>query len=120
MRNRLEALMVVTAVVTLPVTVLAVLFVGPLVGGTVVVVGWLLLVPLLALASDWLGEGDAADQEEEPDPLAALRNRYVRGELTEAEFERRVERLLESEPGAGDGDRQRDGRDRVPESESER
>jgi uncharacterized membrane protein/ribosomal protein L37E len=33
----------------------------------------------------------------EPDPLAALRTRYARGEIGEAEFERRLERLLESE-----------------------
>ncbi|WP_262179823.1 SHOCT domain-containing protein [Haloarcula laminariae] len=33
----------------------------------------------------------------EDDPLATLRDRYARGELSDAEFERQVERLLETE-----------------------
>lgn len=36
-------------------------------------------------------------QSETEDALEELRQRYARGELTEAEFERRVERLLETE-----------------------
>jgi len=41
----------------------------------------------------------AADEKrtEQEDALATLRERYARGELTEAEFERKVERLLETE-----------------------
>jgi len=35
------------------------------------------------------------------DALAALRQRYARGEIDEAEFERRLERLLESEGAEG-------------------
>jgi hypothetical protein len=31
------------------------------------------------------------------DPLATLRERYARGELTDEQFERKVERLLETE-----------------------
>ena len=34
---------------------------------------------------------------DEDDALATLRDRYARGELTDAEFERQVERLLETE-----------------------
>lgn len=34
------------------------------------------------------------------DPVARLRMRYARGELTDQEFERRLERLLETEPEA--------------------
>ena len=37
----------------------------------------------------------------ETDALAALRERYARGEIGEAEFERRLERLLESEDVEG-------------------
>jgi uncharacterized membrane protein/ribosomal protein L37E len=37
----------------------------------------------------------------ETDALAALRERYARGEIGEAEFERRLERLLESEDREG-------------------
>jgi len=42
---------------------------------------------------------DAEDDEpaEQEAALATLRERYARGELTEAEFERKVERLLETE-----------------------
>jgi len=40
---------------------------------------------------------------EEDDALEQLRRRYARGELTDAEFERRVERLLETEPRAAPG-----------------
>jgi hypothetical protein len=32
------------------------------------------------------------------DPLATLRDRYARGEIGDEEFERRLERLLESDP----------------------
>jgi hypothetical protein len=38
-----------------------------------------------------------SESESEQDPLDALRSRYVHGELTEAEFERKVEALLETE-----------------------
>jgi uncharacterized membrane protein len=37
------------------------------------------------------------DTSSEDDPIATLRERYARGELTDAEFERRVEHLLETE-----------------------
>jgi hypothetical protein len=40
---------------------------------------------------------DDADPSDAPDPLTILRERYARGEIDEAEFERRVERLLETE-----------------------
>jgi len=47
------------------------------------------------------GRHSTADED---DALAELRRRYARGELTDEEFERRVERLLETEsrpaPGA--------------------
>jgi uncharacterized membrane protein len=43
------------------------------------------------------GSGARADSES---ALAELRERYARGDLTEAEFERRLERLLETESRA--------------------
>ena len=47
------------------------------------------------------GSGGASD---EPDPLTTLQDRYARGELSEAEFERRLGRILESEATVrGDG-----------------
>jgi uncharacterized membrane protein len=78
------------------------------------IVGFAVVLPLVAIA---LGEADtAADpfERDDPfdrerrqddttaetgtsDPLAELRRRYAEGEIDEHEFERRVERLLETE-----------------------
>ena len=52
----------------------------------------------------WIGGGwasdDSADEPSETDnrdALETLRNRYARGELTDEQFERKVERLLDTE-----------------------
>ncbi|EMA44481.1 SHOCT domain-containing protein [Halococcus saccharolyticus] len=45
--------------------------------------------------------GKRTETATETDALAALRQRYARGEIGEAEFERRLERLLESEDVEG-------------------
>jgi hypothetical protein len=42
-------------------------------------------------------EPSRSTANDEDDALATLRDRYARGELTDAEFERQVERLLETE-----------------------
>jgi uncharacterized membrane protein len=76
----------------------------------VFVVGFAVVVPLVKLVRDRRrasGEGDrrrqseenaAADDEGEfDDALARLRDRYARGELTEEQFERKLELLLETE-----------------------
>jgi len=52
--------------------------------------------------SDWnrtpdRSENRTSDPESTQDALDTLRNRYARGDLTEAEFERKVETLLETE-----------------------
>lgn len=79
---------------------------------------WLLALAMLFGAVYWWRTGrnpvsatvDAARGERDPnasrepradgedDPLAVLRARYARGEITEEEFERRLERLLATEP----------------------
>lgn len=41
------------------------------------------------------------------DPLSVLRERYARGEITEEEFERRLDRLLATEPDELDRERDR-------------
>lgn len=41
------------------------------------------------------------DEATEADPLATLQERYAAGELTEAEFERRLDRLLDSDRRRG-------------------
>lgn len=75
-------------------------------------VGYIVVVPLLALLfgdedaiSEWWDDSEISLPEEttarepssEDEPLRTLRKRYPRGELTDAEFERNVERLLETE-----------------------
>ena len=73
-------------------------------------VGIFVVTPLGALlfgdeddVAEWWGEEEAesidlgdADETDE-DPLLELRRRYARGELTDEAFERKVERLLETE-----------------------
>lgn len=44
------------------------------------------------------------DEATEADPLATLQERYAAGELTEAEFERRLDRLLDSDRRAEDAE----------------
>ncbi|PSP79505.1 hypothetical protein BRC81_04635 [Halobacteriales archaeon QS_1_68_20] len=58
------------------------------------IVGFVLLLPLIAIFGDRLFEDDP---ESAGDPLEELRQRYARGELDHDEFERRVERLIETE-----------------------
>jgi len=69
----------------------------------VFVVGWVVVTPV----AQWLADhyeaasgasgAEAAGRDEEAAALEELRNRYARGDIDEAEFERRVERLLETE-----------------------
>ncbi|MFB6166492.1 MAG: SHOCT domain-containing protein [Haloarculaceae archaeon] len=77
--------------------------------------GYVVLVPLVAILS---GEDEAADRDEPRDAavdreradaaaadradvddeaLATLRDRYARGELTDEQFERKLQRLLETD-----------------------
>ncbi|PSP32540.1 hypothetical protein BRC64_06440 [Halobacteriales archaeon QH_10_67_22] len=56
------------------------------------------------------GGPDSADEDDTDAALADLRERYARGEITDAEFERRVERLLETE-SVDDAETFFDGRD---------
>ena len=88
--------------------------VGPGPVGAVAVLGVVTLI--VAVLLDDLVESlvRSSDPDDEPpaDPVSALRERYVQGELDREEFERRVERLLDpdGEPGTeptGDrGDRE--------------
>ncbi|MFC6717312.1 SHOCT domain-containing protein [Natrialbaceae archaeon GCM10025810] len=73
--------------------------------GMIFVLGFFILLPLIWLLGDDFplvepegAEGvRATDDRPRPNPVAELRDRYATGELTEAEFERRLERLLETE-----------------------
>jgi uncharacterized membrane protein len=76
---------------------------GPLIPATFIL-GFFILIPLVAvLGEDFplvaaddpgasAGSGATAER-----PVAALRERYASGEIDEAEFERRLDRLLETE-----------------------
>ncbi len=75
-----------------------------------IILGWFILAPLVALLGSKLpmiespaAEPDSDETEmttaSEPTvaPVDHLRERYARGELTDSEFERRLDRLLETE-----------------------
>ena len=72
----------------------------------VFILGFFIVVPLVAILGDSLPIVASDSDEEErdrtaanrtDDPVEQLRSRYARGELTGEEFERRLERLLETE-----------------------
>ena len=43
--------------------------------------------------------GDDEESETAVDPVTELENRYVRGELSDEEFEHRLEKIVETEDG---------------------
>ncbi|AUV83557.1 hypothetical protein C2R22_19495 [Salinigranum rubrum] len=85
----------------------------------VFVVGFAVVVPIVSILA---GEGES-ETDESPvapsestgdDPLETLRERYARGDLTEEQFERKLEALLETETLEAAEDRaRRRGRERV-------
>ncbi|MFW5935612.1 MAG: SHOCT domain-containing protein [Halolamina sp.] len=76
-------------------------------------VGYVAVVPVTAVLfgdeedrAEWFGENDRsasepAQHDEEETPLETLRRRYAEGELTEAQFERKLDQLLETETMEG-------------------
>jgi len=61
------------------------------------VLGFAVFLPALSVVADYYSDDDTDEKRATEDPLDELRERYASGELTEAEFERKVERLLETE-----------------------
>lgn len=108
-KRLLAALSVLTFGLT---TLTAVLELGILVPA-IFVFGFFLVVPLVALLGDALPfverEGDGTDVRRDTsaeDPVERLRARYADGELTHEEFERRLERLIETEDAEVAGSRE--------------
>lgn len=94
-------------VVTLPLGLLAGLAGLGWLTAAIFITGWLLLCPLFLFWGDEVGAmllGSPAEDGpagETPDPLRELQTRYARGEIDEAEFERRLEVLLGTDPSLG-------------------
>ncbi|MDS0278570.1 SHOCT domain-containing protein [Halomicroarcula sp. S1AR25-4] len=95
----------VVAVLTFGLTALFPIAGLPKLAAATAILGFLVVLPLVGiLGADFpLVESDATSQarssEPEPteSPIERLRDRYARGEVSDEEFERRLERLLETE-----------------------
>lgn len=115
-RRLVENLPALVAVTTLGVAaLLAVLGFGTATA-VVAVVGWLLLTPLSAVVNEEILDPDGGDERtvEGPsadatptDPVDRLRERYVDGDIDEAEFERRLDLLLDTEEADAETARER-------------
>jgi uncharacterized membrane protein len=93
-----DSLISVTAVVVTGVVALAAVLDTGL-AWELAVLGYVLVVPLVTLLEGSIVGALQSDEEPVDEERAALerpRDRYAAGEIDEAEFERRVERLLET------------------------
>jgi len=109
-----KQLLGVLSVLTFGLTALtAVLGLGALTPA-IFVLGFFIVVPLVAILGDSLpfvaSGGEATDRgidADAIDPVERLRTMYARGELSDEEFERRLERLIETEDVEAGGTRER-------------
>lgn len=68
-------------------------------------VGWFMLTPLFLFWGDDFAAmyfDNRSASEPATDPVAELKRRYAEGELSDEEFERRMERLVAAEDAIGD------------------
>jgi len=93
--------LVTTAVVSLTmITAFGLLAAGVEWFWVVFIVGFAGVLPAASVLASWYeSRSESAPSREQP--LEALRTRYANGEISEAEFERQVETLLETEPESG-------------------
>ncbi|WP_339103096.1 SHOCT domain-containing protein [Haloterrigena salinisoli] len=93
------------AILTLALTSLAGIAGLEALAGVITIVGWFVLTPVLLFWGDEVAlllEDETADAtrdaeakaDTEADPLEELKRRYAAGEIDDAEFERRLERLV--------------------------
>ena len=106
----------ITGIVSLLVTGLwmAALFTGVENWWIVLIIGYAVVLPLAGILFDedevseaWTGDRETAEQTQsasgssgtasDETPLESLRRRYAEGELTDEQFERKLDRLLETE-----------------------
>lgn len=95
----------IVAIFTFGVTALVAVLSGPgpaQLVAAIAVFGWFILTPFVALFDLPVIDDEAATDEDDAtaDPLETLRERYAAGEISEAEFDRKVERLLETDRDA--------------------
>lgn len=97
--NWREKSVAVAAILTLGLGLLA-LFLGIDRFWIIFVIGWVVVVPLLAILFEPETDEESDDEPSvhtDQDALETLRDRYARGELDDDEFERRVEKLVANE-----------------------
>ena len=100
-----QTLLAVLSVATLGLTALFAVTGLEFLVPTTFVLGFFVVIPLIALLGEAL---PVVESEVAADgPIDDLRSRYARGELTDEEFERRLERLLETEDAEANRSRER-------------
>ncbi len=94
-----EQLWLLVAVVTLPVMMLATMLSIPFGAEAAMIIGWFLLTPVLLFWGEEIATliYGPAPEETERDPVEVLKRRYAAGEIDEAEFEARLEELLDAD-----------------------
>jgi Predicted membrane protein (DUF2078). len=73
----------------------------------VFIIGFAGVLPMVPTLAAWYKsknkDEDRSSSTDERDPLETLRDRYARGDIDEAELERRLDALLETEPDTETG-----------------
>jgi len=95
------------AILSFGVTSLSAVLSFGVLGPAAFILGFFVLIPLVVLLGDDFPLVGTEEPTEESvsaakdDPLATLRERYATGEIGEEEFERKLDRLLETEELTG-------------------